>query len=187
MNTARQIPNVRWRIAALLFFASVINYIDRQTLSVLASEITAELGISDIEYSYILSAFTFCYMRMYIVSGLLIDRWGTRIALSLSMVWWSIANALHAFSTGVFSLGAFRALLGIGESGNFLAAEKAISEWFPPRTPSLKLTLTLKGEKSVHYRPGRTYVLPRCPGLGAEMTNVDGFCDTRERKPILDN
>ncbi len=72
-------------------------------------------------------------MGMYIVSGLLIDRWGTRIALSVSMVWWSIANALHAFSTGVFSLGAFRALLGIGESGNFLAAEKAISEWFPPK------------------------------------------------------
>ena len=92
-----------------------------------------ELGISDIEYSYILSAFTFCYMGMYIVSGLLIDRWGTRIALSVSMIWWSIANALHALTAGALSLGMFRALLGIGESGNFLAAEKAISEWFPPK------------------------------------------------------
>ena len=133
MSMAAKIPNVRWRIAALLFFASVINYVDRQTLSVLASEITDELGISDIEYAYVLAAFTFCYMGMYVVAGLLIDRWGTRAALSVSMIWWSIANALHAFSAGAFSLGAFRALLGIGESGNFLAAEKAISEWFPPK------------------------------------------------------
>lgn len=133
MSVPGKIPNLRWRIAALLFFASVINYVDRQTLSVLASEITGDLGISDIEYSYILSAFTFCYMSMYIVSGLLIDRFGTRLALSVSMVWWSIANALHALTAGALSLGMFRALLGIGESGNFLAAEKAISEWFPPK------------------------------------------------------
>ena len=132
-RVASPVKNLRWRIAALLFFASVINYVDRQTLSVLASEITAELGISDIEYSYVLSAFTFVYMGMYIVSGVLIDRWGTRITLSVSMVWWSIANALHALSRGTLSLGVFRALLGIGESANFLAAEKAISEWFPPK------------------------------------------------------
>lgn len=100
MSVPGKIPNLRWRMAALLFFASVINYVDRQTLSVLASEITGELGISDIEYSYILSAFTFCYMGMYIVSGLLIDRFGTRLALSVSMVWWSIANALHALTAG---------------------------------------------------------------------------------------
>lgn len=127
------LPNVRWRIAALLFAATVINYIDRQTLSVLASEITAELGLSDIEYSQVVQAFLICYAGMYMVWGRIIDRWGTRAALAVSMVWWSLANAGHALSRGALGLGAFRALLGMGESGNFLAAEKAISEWFPPQ------------------------------------------------------
>ena len=126
-------PNVRWRIAALLFFATVINYIDRQTLSVLAPEITAELGLTNIEYSNIVQAFLISYASMYIVWGLVIDRWGTRTALAVSMVWWSLANAGHALARGAVGLGVFRALLGIGESGNFLAAEKAISEWFPPK------------------------------------------------------
>ena len=130
---ARRLPNVRWRIAALLFGATVINYIDRQTLSVLASEITGELGISDIEYSQVVQAFLICYAGMYLVWGRIIDRWGTRVSLAVSMVWWSLANAGHALSRGALGLGVFRALLGLGESGNFLAAEKAISEWFPPR------------------------------------------------------
>ena len=127
------IPNVRWRIAALLFFATVINYIDRQTLSVLAPEITAELGLTNIQYSNIVQAFLISYASMYIVWGLVIDRWGTRTALAVSMIWWSLANAGHAVARGAVGLGVFRALLGIGESGNFLAAEKAISEWFPPK------------------------------------------------------
>ena len=130
---AKPLPNVRWRIAALLFGATVINYIDRQTLSVLAAEITGELGISDIEYSQVVQAFLICYAGMYLVWGRIIDRWGTRLALAVSMVWWSLANAGHALSRGALGLGVFRALLGLGESGNFLAAEKAISEWFPPQ------------------------------------------------------
>lgn len=133
MFGAAVVPNVRWRIAALLFGATVINYVDRQTLSVLAAQITDELGISDIEYSQILQAFLICYAGMYIVWGRIIDRWGTRAALAVSMVWWSLANAGHALSRGAVGLGVFRALLGLGESGNFLAAEKAISEWFPPK------------------------------------------------------
>ena len=130
---ANLLPNVRWRIAALLFAATVINYVDRQTLSVLASEITGELGLSDIEYSQVVQVFLICYAGMYMVWGRIIDRWGTRTALAVSMVWWSLANAGHALSRGLLGLGAFRALLGMGESGNFIAAEKAISEWFPPQ------------------------------------------------------
>lgn len=130
---ARLVPNIRWRIAALLFAATVINYIDRQTLSVLASEITSDLGLSDIEYSQVVQAFLLCYAGMYIVWGRIIDRWGTRTALAISMVWWSLANAAHALTRNALGLGICRALLGMGESGNFLAAEKAISEWFPPR------------------------------------------------------
>ncbi|MCY4187869.1 MAG: MFS transporter [Bryobacterales bacterium] len=130
---AHPIPNIRWRIAALLFAATVINYLDRQTLSVLASEITADLGLSDIEYSRVVQSFLVCYAAMYMVWGRIIDSWGTRLALAASMVWWSLANAAHALTRSALGLGLCRALLGMGESGNFLAAEKAISEWFPPR------------------------------------------------------
>jgi ACS family hexuronate transporter-like MFS transporter len=126
-------PNIRWRVAALLFFATVINYVDRQTLSVLAVQISDEFGLSNIEYSNILQAFLICYSFMYVVWGVLIDRWGTRVALAVAMVWWSLANMLHGAARGALSLGLLRAFLGAGEAGNFLAAEKAISEWFPPK------------------------------------------------------
>ncbi|MBL8227759.1 MAG: MFS transporter [Bryobacterales bacterium] len=128
---------IRWWIAALLFVATVINYIDRQTLSVIAAKVTSELGITNTEYANILTAFLVPYTAMYIVSGWMVDRLGTRMSLSIFMAWWSLANALHAFATGPWSLGAFRFLLGMGESGNFMAAEKAISEWFPAKERAL--------------------------------------------------
>jgi len=125
--------NRRWGIATLLFLATVINYIDRQTLSVVAPVLTKELGISNTEYSNILAAFLIPYTLMYVPSGWLCDRWGTRAALAAFMAWWSTANALHAFARGASELRSFRFLLGLGESGNFMAAEKAISEWFPAK------------------------------------------------------
>jgi MFS transporter, ACS family, hexuronate transporter len=127
------VSKLRWWIAGLLFTATVINYIDRQTLSVVAPVLTKELGISNTEYSNILTAFLVPYTFMYVVSGYLCDRWGTRRALSVFMSWWSAANVLHALARGAMGLGAFRFLLGMGESGNFMAAEKAISEWFPAK------------------------------------------------------
>ncbi|MCS7025846.1 MAG: MFS transporter [Bryobacteraceae bacterium] len=128
---------IRWQVAALLFAATVINYIDRQTLSVIAAKVTKELGISNTEYANILTAFLIPYTAMYVVSGWMVDRFGTRLSLALFMAWWSLANALHALARGAWSLGVFRFLLGMGESGNFMAAEKAISEWFPARERAL--------------------------------------------------
>jgi ACS family hexuronate transporter-like MFS transporter len=123
----------RWGVAILLFLSTVINYIDRQTLSVLAPTLTKELGISDQQYSNILTAFLAAYTVMYAGSGFLVDRWGTRFSLGLFMVWWSAANSLHALVRGPWSLGAFRFLLGAGESGNFMAAFKGVSEWYAPK------------------------------------------------------
>jgi len=123
----------RWGIASLFFFSTVINYIDRQTLSVLAPTLTKELAISDQQYANILTAFLAAYTVMYVGSGFLVDRWGTRRALSLFMVWWSTANMLHAFVRGPWSLAGFRLLLGAGESGNFMAASKGVSDWFEPK------------------------------------------------------
>ncbi len=128
-----KIPNLRWYIAALLFTATVINYVDRQALSVLAPVLTKELHLSDVDYASILQAFLYAYTVMYLVSGIIVDRWGTRIALSAFMTWWSVSNMLHAFARTAFGLGAFRVLLGIGEPGNFMAATKAASEWYPPK------------------------------------------------------
>lgn len=128
-----RIPHLRWWIAALLFLSTVINYIDRQTLSVLSPVLTRELNLSPIEYSNILTAFLAAYTVMYVGSGFLVDRWGTRLSLSIFMVWWSVANMLHAFAQGVWSLGILRFLLGMGESGNFMAAFKAVSEWYPAK------------------------------------------------------
>jgi len=129
--------SLRWSIAGLLFAATVINYVDRQTLSVLAPVITKQLHITDLAYARILQAFLIAYTVMYLVSGWLTDRWGTRRALAIFMAWWSASNALHFFARSSFSLGAFRMLLGLGEPGNFMAANRAVSEWFPPRERAL--------------------------------------------------
>lgn len=125
--------NIRWFIAAFLFLASVINYIDRQTLSVVAPQLTRELHMSPVQYSNVLQAFLIAYTIMYLGSGFLVDRWGTQVSLAAFMAFWSVSNMLHAFARTPFQLGVFRALLGIGEPGNFMAGFKAISEWFPPK------------------------------------------------------
>jgi ACS family hexuronate transporter-like MFS transporter len=127
----------RWWIAALLFLATVINYVDRQVLSIVAPVLTKELDITPIEYSNILQAFLIAYTLMYLGSGFLVDRWGTRLSLAVFMVWWSVANMLHALARGAWDLGVCRLLLGIGEPGNFMAAFKAISEWYPAREKAL--------------------------------------------------
>ena len=132
-----KIPHLRWGIAALLFFSTVINYVDRQALSVLAPVLTKELGISNIEYSNILTAFLAAYTLRYVGSGFLVDRWGARLALSVFIVWWSLANMSHALAVGVWSLGALRFLLGLGESGNFMAAFRVVSEWYPAKERAL--------------------------------------------------
>jgi MFS transporter, ACS family, hexuronate transporter len=128
-----KIRNLRWWIATLIFVSTVINYIDRQTLSVVAPVLTRELSISQVEYGYILQWFLVAYTVMYVVSGVLVDRWGTRFSLAVFVAWWSAANALHMFARSAFQLAAFRFLLGVGEPGNYMAAGRAASEWYPPK------------------------------------------------------
>lgn len=128
-----KIPHLRWYIAALLFTATVINYVDRQALSILAPVLSKELHLSPVQYANILQGFLYAYTVMYLVSGVIVDRWGTRLAMGAFMAWWSISNMLHAFARTAFGLGVFRFLLGIGEPGNFMAATKVASEWYPPK------------------------------------------------------
>lgn len=126
-------PHLRWWIAGLLFLATVINYIDRQTLSVLAPVLRDEFGMSNTDYSRIVSAFMLAYLIMQTGSGRIMDWLGTRRGFSLCIFWWSAAAMLHATARSALQFGFFRFLLGLGEAGNWPGAVKAISEWFPVR------------------------------------------------------
>jgi MFS transporter, ACS family, hexuronate transporter len=127
----------RWVMLAFAFVATVINYLDRQTLSVLAPVLLERFNISATTYSHIIFAFMLAYTVMNGVSGALIDRLGTKVGYALTIAWWSAAEILTAFSAGALSLGIFRFLLGVGEAGNYPAGVKVIGEWFPPRERSL--------------------------------------------------
>ena len=122
---------------SLAFFATMINYLDRQTLSVAAPILRERFHMSNEGYSHVVSAFLFAYTIMNGLSGPMIDRLGTRLGYGLCVAWWSIAAALHAFARGTLSLGIFRFLLGIGEAGNWPGAVKVVAEWFPENERAL--------------------------------------------------
>jgi MFS transporter, ACS family, hexuronate transporter len=127
----------RWVMLAFAFVATVINYLDRQTLSVMAPVLLERFRITATSYSHIIFLFMLAYTVMNGVSGPLLDRLGTKIGYALTIAWWSAAEILHAFSGGAISLGIFRFLLGVGEAGNYPAGVKVIGEWFPPQERSL--------------------------------------------------
>jgi ACS family hexuronate transporter-like MFS transporter len=133
----RRIPNLRWWIVGLLFLSSVINYVDRQTLSVLARTIQNDLGLSDIDYARIVQGFLLTYTLAYLVSGRITDWLGTRASMAVFISWWSLANIGTAFASSLRTLGLWRMLLGVGEPGNWTVGPKALSEWFPPRERGL--------------------------------------------------
>ena len=116
---------------ALLFGSTVINYINRQTLSVLAPVVMQRFHMTHADYSYVVSAFQIAYAGMWLVGGVIIDVIGTRRALTLAMIWWSLSSMLHSLAGSIFSLAAFRFMLGIGEGFNWPGASKTVAEWFP--------------------------------------------------------
>jgi len=125
--------NYRWRIVTLLFFATTINYIDRQVIGILKPFIADDLGWSEADYGYIVTAFQIAYAIGLVSTGRILDRYGTRIGYLWAMVIWSIAGMAHAAARGVVSFIVARFALGIGESANFPAAVKSVSEWFPKK------------------------------------------------------
>jgi MFS transporter, ACS family, hexuronate transporter len=133
----RPIPHLRWGVAVMLCLASELNYLDRQTLSVLAATIQADLGLSDVAYSHITSTFLMSYTVMYAVAGRLVDALGTRRSFLIFVSGWSVANMLHGLARTALQLSFFRFLLGAAEPANFPAGLKAVSEWFPMRERAL--------------------------------------------------
>ncbi|RDI99252.1 MFS transporter [Dyella solisilvae] len=131
------IGRFRWRVCAMLLAATTISYIDRQVLGVLAPFLQDKMGWSEVQYSTIVTAFQAAYAIGLLCAGAVIDRFGTRIGYALAIGIWSLAAMGHALATGVVSFAVARFALGLGESGNFPAAIKAVAEWFPQRERAL--------------------------------------------------
>jgi MFS transporter, ACS family, hexuronate transporter len=134
---AHSIPSLRWWIAGILFASTVINYVDRQTLSLLAPYLKLQYHWTNSDYATLVIGFRIAYSIGQSVFGRLIDRIGTRRGLTLTVAWYSIVSVATSLARGFYSFAGFRFLLGAGESANWPAATKAVSEWFPKRERAL--------------------------------------------------
>jgi ACS family hexuronate transporter-like MFS transporter len=132
-----KVGGLRWLVISLVFLATVINYIDRQTVSVLKTAISADLGLTNADYAAVQNCFLVLYGISQMVSGRLYDAIGTRLGFTFSIVVWSAAAIAHFFARTVWSFGFWRAVLGFGEAGNWPGAAKAVGEWFPVRERAL--------------------------------------------------
>jgi len=129
--------NYRWRICALLFFATTINYLDRHVLSILAPQLQEMYNWSEVDYGFIVTSFQAAYGLGVILTGHLLDKFGIRLIYSIAIAVWSLAGMGHALASSAISFAAARFTLGLGESANFPAAIKTVAEWFPKKERSL--------------------------------------------------
>src|SRR3981189_1852034 len=141
ISRMRPIRNLRWWIGGLLFASTVINYIDRQSLSLLAPYLKADYHWTNMDYANILICFRLAYSFGQSICGRAIDRIGTKRGLSISVLWYSIVSICTSLASGFYSFAAFRFLLGAGESANWPGATKAVSEWFPKSERGLAAAL----------------------------------------------
>lgn len=139
------IGKYRWRICAMLFLATTISFIDRQVLGILAPQLQKEFGWSDSEYGFVVSSFQAAYAMGYLFMGYFLDRIGTRLGAMIAIGFWSTATMMHAFVSSLFGFSAVRFLLGLGESGNFPSALKAVSEWFPRKERAFATGIFVSG------------------------------------------
>jgi ACS family hexuronate transporter-like MFS transporter len=138
---ARPIRGLRWWIIGMICLVTIINYIDRQTLSVLAPTIREEFHMSNAAYSRVVTTFLLGYTISQALSGKLLDRIGTRAGFMLFVGIWTAASMLHAVARNAAQLSAFRFVLGIGEAGNWPGAAKAVAEWFPIRERAFAMSI----------------------------------------------
>ena len=144
-QTRRGIHGLRWWIAALIFFATLINFIDRLTISILAPVITAQLHLTNFQFARLTTWFLIAYTISQGVSGKVYDRIGPRRGFTISILIWSLAACAHAFARGLISLSCFRFILGIGEAGNWPGAARVIAEWFPLRQRAIGMGIFNSG------------------------------------------
>ncbi|WP_460977242.1 MFS transporter [Spirosoma knui] len=137
--------NYRWAIVALLFFATTINYLDRQVISLLKPILEKEFSWSESDYANIVTVFTFFYGTSTLLAGYLIDKIGTKLGYIGAILVWSLAAMGHALAGGTFGFMVARAFLGIGEAGNFPASIKTVAEWFPQKERALAVGIFNSG------------------------------------------
>ena len=140
-TTQRPISSLRWWIGGLLFASTVINYVDRQTLSLLAPYLKVQYHWTNSDYANLAIAFRVAYSIGQSAFGRLMDRVGTRRGLTVTVIFYSLVSMLTSLARGFYSFATFRFLLGAGESANWPAATKAVSEWFPKRERALATAL----------------------------------------------
>ncbi len=126
-----KLKGLRWWIIGLVCLATIINYIDRSALGIMWPAMSADLGLTEQDYSWVINIFTITYAAGKFISGKVYDKVGTKIGFILSIFFWSLASILHFFAKGAASLGVFRGLLGVAEAGNWPGAVKNNAEWFP--------------------------------------------------------
>src|SRR4051812_29170325 len=134
---AGRVGNYRWVICALLFFSTTINYIDRNSLSVLKTTLQSALGWNDVDYGWITTAFTFAYAMFPSLIGFFVDRFGVKKALAGALIVWSLAAAAHGLVASVAGFMVMRFVLGLAEAANFPASIKAVAMWFPQKERAL--------------------------------------------------
>jgi MFS family permease len=136
---------MRWLIAIWLTLSTILNVIEKQTLSIVAPFLRETLHISVAQYSYVVTAFLLSYGVMYAVGGWFVDRVGERIGMAACVGWWAVCTMLTSLVQGVFSLGAVRFLVGLGEPGVYPAALKTTTRWFPKAERGTPIALFSSG------------------------------------------
>jgi ACS family hexuronate transporter-like MFS transporter len=131
--------HVRWGILLLLFLSTVLSYLDRQVISVLAPEIKKSFALSDSGYAMIINAFNLGMLLGLVFAGPFMDRFGSRLGFTIAIAVWSLAGGATAFAPTLFALTACWFFLGLGESGNWPASSKAVAEWFPAKERALAM------------------------------------------------
>jgi MFS transporter, ACS family, hexuronate transporter len=132
-------PRFRWFVVAMLAAAAVLNYLDRQTLALMAGTIQGQLRITDVGYAYLVNAFLVAYTIGGPISAVIVGRLGARRSMALFVGWWSLASALSGVASGVWQLAGTRFALGIAEAGGWIASPKLVQEWFPNRERALAI------------------------------------------------
>ena len=133
------LKRLRWWIVLLVCVGTILNYLARNSLGVLAPQLTHDLGFSTQQYSWVVASFQIAYTVMQPICGAIIDSLGLKVAFALFAVAWSLANMAHGFAGGWMSLAFFRGLLGLSESAAIPAGVKAVSEWFPAKDRSVAI------------------------------------------------
>src|SRR3954454_4746530 len=136
-SAASKVGKLRWYICGLLFYATTVNYVDRQVLGLLKPTISRELGWSEADFGWVIFAFQGAYALMMPVAGRIIDWLGTRLGYTLAVIVWSLAAMSHSLARNSFQFAAARFALGFGEAANFPAAIKTVADWFPKRERAL--------------------------------------------------